>query len=71
MDYLKIIELALLPVFFILVTYFGVQYGKVKEKLTQVKDLFVMLVASIEDDNISEAEMKQIIAQVKLVLGLP
>ena len=70
MEYLKIIELALLPIFFVLVTYFGVQYGNVKGKLTEVKDLFVMLVDAIEDDTISEDGMKRIIAQVKLVLGL-
>ena len=70
MDYLKIVELVLTAVFFVLVTYYGIQYGKVKEKIAQVSELFNILVKAIDDDNVSEAEMRQIIAQVKLILGM-
>lgn len=70
MDYLKIIELVLVPVFFVVTLYFGVQYGKGKEKLAQVAELFNLLVLAIDDDKISEQEMRDVIAQVKKLLGL-
>lgn len=69
MDYLKIIELALVPILFFVTLYFGVQYGKVKEKVGQVAVLFELLVKAIDDDKITEQEMRDIIDQVKKLLG--
>ena len=69
MDWMKILELILIPVMAIIGLFAGIYWGKAKEKVTAITAFFEVLKEALKDDKITAEEIAAIVEAFKAIIS--